>query len=187
MIKKYILFIALLSTTLQTLTILDLSPWLVIENKTKLDFTGTISAHFAQADDMEVMLYMDRIHDSENINIEFDTIVDANEDESLLVSITFTAYAGKTFILNSIFTVDEVACNPSIDHILFNQPSLQISHHCVPTTPNQRYFSLTQDPDRGFITNSSEISLYIKCCNNFKQMLCNLFAAAINATNYLPY
>ncbi|MDP3787918.1 MAG: hypothetical protein Q8Q60_01205 [Candidatus Chromulinivorax sp.] len=186
MIKKNIFLCTLLLST-PIFSIFDLSPWIVVENKTKLNFLCKVEAIFYRSEGKQIILDIENIQDRENVHFVFENDEDDDENESLKVTINFISYAQQTFVFNSIFYIDGILENPEIINIDFTHQSLQIINFCTPTTINQRYFSIEQQEELGIITNTYEISIYIKCLNNFKQMIRNILAAASNAANLLPY
>ncbi len=171
----------LISTPL--FSIFDVSPWIIIENKTKLDFECKFEAIYYPSDDEQITL---TLNDS-NINVVFDNGEDENENEFLKITLTFVSYAEQAFVLNPIFSQDGIVFNPQITCLDFTHPSLQIFTFCNPTHIDHRYFSIEHQQEDGIITKMHAISMYVKCLNNFKQMIRNLLAAAMNATNLLPY
>ena len=181
---KSLYLICALTFSTSLFPIFDASPWIVVKNATKLDFVCKIDITCDELEDAEFTLYFDTYED---LDIEFyDASQYADGDLSLKATLTFTCPAEQTRIFNSIFYKDDILFFPKIMSVDFIHPSLQLTTFCTPTE-NDRYFSIAHQPDHGIITDATPIALYIKCLSNFKQTLQALLAAALNATNWLPY
>ena len=77
--------------------------------------------------------------------------------------------------------------NPQVKAVAINQESLQLTAIHNLETPDQRSFTVQYQPESGITMTAQEISMHIKCLNNFKQTIRNIIAAALSAVNHLPY
>jgi hypothetical protein len=181
---KFFYLICALTSSISLFPIFDTSPWIVIKNATKLDFVCKIDITCDELENAEFTLYFDAYED---LDIKFyDSSQYADGDLSLKATLTFTLPTDQTKIFNSIFYKDDILFLPKIMSVEFIHESLQLKTFCDPTEKD-RYFSIEHQSDHGIITQASPIALYIKCLSNLKQTLQAVLAAALNATNWLPY
>ena len=181
---KFFYLICAFTFSTSLFPIFDQSPWIIIKNGTKLDFVCTIEIVCDQLDDAELTLYFDTYND---LNIEFyDSYEYIDGDLCLQATLTFTCPAEQTKTFSSIFYRDNILFAPKIISVEFTHESLQLKTFCDPTEKD-RYFSVEHQSDYGIITCAMPIALYIKCLSNAKQTLQAILAAALNATNWLPY
>ena len=183
--KRYVIYLVwalLISTT--TFPFFDLSPWIVIDNTTKFDFICEIEARYSPCEKEAFTLFF---KNDDNLNIVFSEEQDENENEYMKIIINFTCYAEHPSVLNPMFYEENELFNPEIKSLKFTHQSLQLTTFCSPIKKDHRYFSIAYQPDNGIMIHAGEISTYIKCLNNFKQMMRNVVLAALDATNWLPY
>jgi hypothetical protein len=84
----YLIYSLLVSTTI--FPIFDLSPWIIIENKTKLDLVCKIEAMCYPSDNEKITLFM---NNDSNFNITLDQDQDKDENEFLKITINFVCNA----------------------------------------------------------------------------------------------
>ncbi len=178
------LFIFLASSTI--FPVFDLSPWIVVHNTTKFDVTCHIQAicHRDDFEDEDVTIITSN---NENITVECFQEKDELGNDFMKITIGFICKAELATAFNPMFYRDDTIFNPQIKSVSITYETLQLTDFYDITNPEQRYFSIEYQEDAGITMHAQEISLYIRCLNNFKQTLRNIVIAALNATNYLPY
>ena len=184
--KKLIFLIFNLLIPTITLPNFNLSPWIIINNKSNLDFTCEIKAACYQ-DDYEDDNITLMLNNNEELNFKCEHSYDEDGNDLIVFIIRLDCKAEQTTVLNPIFYHDDIMFNPPIKSIKIVHDSLQLTASCDSTSTNKLYFTIEHQSDRGITVQKQTISTYIRCLNNFKQTIRNTILAALNATNYLPY
>lgn len=184
--KNVVFLLCSLFTSTINFPILDLSPWIAVDNTTKLSLTCQIEAVYYRSD-----------YEDENISIIANNNDDLtikckqeqNEDgnDFMHFTISFVCKPEQTSVFNPIFYEEDVMFNPQIKSVELTHESLQLRIVFNTTDLDQRYFTIKYDDDFGLIANQQAIPIYVKCLNNFKQTLRSIIIAALNAAQYLPY
>lgn len=178
----YLLYSLLIITA--SLPISALSPWIVVDNTTKFDFTCEVEIIYYDFDSENNTLF---INNEDELSIFCDNGQDEQGNEFMKFTLSFDCQAGHTTVLNPIFYEYNEPCNPKIASVAFTHESLQLKAFCNPQREDHRYFSINYHPENGIYTNTQAISIYIKCLNNFKQTLRSIVLAALDVVNLLPY
>ncbi len=179
--KKVLFLLQILCFSSPIFSYFDLSPWIVINNNTKLELSCKIEATCNRAD-YEIVCPGDL-----NEMIAFNYFQNENGNEMMTFTISFSCPAEQIITCNPMFYKDGVIINPEIKAVTFVHNYLQLSTFCNPTDVDQRYFAVEYNPKIGITTKAQPISIYVKCLNNFKKTIRHVILAALNATNWLPY
>ena len=186
MTQKIIILLSCLFITTTTFPIFDTSPWIIIENKTKLDLNCEFETicHLSEFKDEDIVL---RSYNETSIKVKADRQLDENENVSIKFTLNFICNAESTITFNPIFYHNDILFNPEITLIDLTIDSLQLKNSCNPTHRDQRYFSIECHPEHGITVTMQPIPTYVKCLSNFKQTMRTIIMAALNAANCLPY
>ena len=160
--------------TTQLHSFLNISPWLVLENKTPIPFICDIE--IVCGGDSEVTLH----HDKNNppIMVKF-TEFAIESISSVIVSIQFALPANDIIKLNHIFFVEKKAFCPQINNVSIESPSLQMTHFFDIENENHCHFSVDFKAEKGMILQSQPISIATKILNTTQQSLQSLVGAVL--------
>ncbi|MBP6869321.1 hypothetical protein KBC04_00335 [Candidatus Babeliales bacterium] len=185
--KKIILLIINLLFCSQVFSIFDLSPWLIIDNKTPFNFVCLMHIVCYESD-YEGQITTSIPDNSDEIAVQIKrNCYDEEGNEFVLFNININCRAESTIILDPKFYDGDNIFNPKIAAVYFTEDSLQIALWGYQAAQENRYFSIDYDLYSGITTTAKAIPIHIKCYNNFKQMVQSAIAAAVNATSWLPY
>ncbi|MBV8660847.1 MAG: hypothetical protein JO129_01720 [Candidatus Dependentiae bacterium] len=186
MTQKIIILLCSLLITTSTFPIFDTSPWIIIENKTKLDINCELETicYLSEYKDEEILL---RSYNETSVKIRADRQLDENENVFIKFTLNFDCNAESTITFNPIFYHNESTFNPEITSIVVTIDSLQLKSFYNPASIDYRHFCIECHPDYGIIMTMQPISAYIKCLSNFKQTMRSIIMTALYLTNQLPY
>jgi len=188
-LKNFYLICALtISTSL--FPIFDLSPWIVVNNATKLDFVCQIEAVSYELEIEQALSFLQNCTQQDedgDFYVIFEEDQNSDKQNCMKMTITITCKAEQAIKRDRMFDEDKIMLNIKILSVSFTHESLQITTSCNPINFDQRYFSIEYQADYGIITKAAPIALYIKFLSNFKQATQSLLATMLNATNWLPY
>jgi hypothetical protein len=172
----------------QSLFGVDLSPWLVIDNKTKLDMQINIASKFYLKDNQDNLMHFNLDDkDFENLDIYYSFHEDNNEKIYLNLECIVYCKAESQTILTSMLFCDEVLCNPVIESVTCTNLCLQLQTCCDRLKYSDSYITVQYDAKSGINLYAQPIPIYSKYLQKFKKIVQSLLVAALQATNSLPY
>lgn len=182
--KKIIYFLCSLFIATTSAPILALSPWVVIDNRTKFDFACEIEVMYYDFNSDTSGLFFNT---EEELHVTCDDGQDEDGNEYMKFTLNFYCPAERSIVFNPIFYEDDKPYNPEITSVAFTHESLQLKAFCDSKPEDHRYFSINYHAENGIHTNTQEISIYVKCLNSVKQTLRSIVLTALNVINRMPY
>lgn len=165
-----------------------LSPWMIIDNKTKLDIQINITSKFYLKDNQENSISFNlEDKDFENLDIYYSFEKDTNEKIYLELEFIVNCKPESQTILTNMLTCDELACDPIIQSITCTNLCLQLQTYCDNIENNDRYVTVQYSPNYGINLQIQPISIYATYLQKLKKILQSILLTALQATNRLPY
>lgn len=187
--KIFFLLLPLLLCT-PIFSMVEKSPWIIINNKTPLSFTGqiVITYYYTNYDNKEITI---DTKDYENIQIVYQQDTDEHEKNCILFFLNIECPAESIIELDSIFTLDNKIFCPLIHSATFTQQSLQLTILTNSIDNNDCYFSIEYEPYYGISATAKPISLYTQCMHHSKKIIEKTILAATYlknlCTSYINY
>ena len=184
--KNLIIVILSLLIPAMSLPNISLSPWLLINNKTNLDFICKIEA-YCYEDDYEADKITLMFNNNEEPNFKCEQEYDEDGNGLIVFTFQLDCKAEQATVFNPILYYDDVMFNPPVRSVNIVHKSLQLTAVCDSIGADELHFTIEHQLDHGIIVQKQTISTYVRCLNNFKQIIRNAFLSALNAVSYLPY
>lgn len=184
--KKLVVLIGMLLTGDIIIGSDNLSPWIVIENKTPFGMDCSIKAWF-YGDDYQGDAITIVPDNNRSLVIQYTQFHHDSDLAAIMVTIMFSCNPYETKSINPLFADLVGLCNPKIQSVACTYESLQLTAQVKSPAESERYFSLQYHPKVGIVAKAQQIPWYMTLCSNLKQGIKNIILAALHAADWLPY